>query len=100
MLQAALVFLISFLSIAINLPDSVIARVGFDPDYLMAALVAIAITGLTMHRRMFLVVLVVFCSVAANLPADLISSWGLDKDYIIATLIVLVLLPVGVKLSR
>ena len=100
MLQAGLVFIISFLSIAINLPDSMIARLGFDPDYLMAALVAVAITGLTLHRRMLLVVLVVFCSIAANLPAEVVHGWGLDKDYIIATLAVLVLLPVGAKLSH
>ena len=88
-----LFFLIIFLSIATNLPDSMIARLGLDANYLLAALVAIAITGLIAHRHLLLVVLVLGCVVGANLPEDVIEYIGLDRDILFATLIALVVVP-------
>ena len=43
--------LICFLSIAINMPDSKIAHLGLDSNYLFAALAAIVIAGLSEHRN-------------------------------------------------
>ena len=99
MVQACFVFLVLFLTISVNLPHSIIDRVGFDADLLLAALVAVVITGLVIHRQLFLIVLVLFCTIAANLPVAIISTWGVDRDYFFATLIALVLLPIGVKMS-
>ena len=98
-MQAALIFFILFLTIAVNLPSSVIARMGFDANLLMAALVAVVITGLISNRKLFLVVLVVLSSVIANLPADVVKSYGLDPDIIFGLLVALVVLPIGAKVS-
>ena len=49
--------LICFLSIAITMPDSMIARLGLDTNYLFAALAAIVIAALSVHRSMLLVIL-------------------------------------------
>jgi len=70
-----------------------IARLGLDANYLLAALVAIAITGLIAHRHLLLVVLVLGCVVGANLPEDVIEYIGLDRDILFATLIALVVVP-------
>jgi len=88
-----LFFLIIFLSIAINLPDSMIARLGVDANYLFAALASIVITGLIVHRRMLLVLLVLACTIGANLPENVIGYIGLDRDILFATLIALIVIP-------
>jgi hypothetical protein len=88
-----LFFLIIFISIAVNLPDSMIARLGFDANYMLAALAAIAITGLIVHRRMLLVILVLMCTIGANLPDRIVSSLGLNRDILFATLIALIVVP-------
>ncbi len=88
-----LFFLIIFLSIAINMPDGMIARMGFDANYLFAALAAVAITGLIVHRRLFLVVLVMISTVGANLPVGITDQLGLDRDILVATLVALVVIP-------
>jgi len=89
----ALVFLITFLTLAVNMPDSMITRLGLDANYLLATLVSIAIAGLLVHRRMFLVILVLLCVLGANLPENIIDHFGLDRDILFATLIALIVAP-------
>ena len=98
-MKSILIFIILFLTIAINLPHGMISRMGFDADYLMAALIAVVLTGLLKHKQLFLIVLVVFCALAANIPAEMVEAWGLDPDYFLGVLIALVVLPIGAKLS-
>ena len=98
-MKAVLVFIVLFLTMAINLPHGMISRVGFDANYLMAALAAVVLTGLLMHRQLFLIVLVVFACIAANMPDEMMKSWGLESNYFLAVLIALVVLPVGSKLA-
>jgi len=88
-----LFFLIIFLSIAVNMPDSMIVRMGFDANYLFAALGAVAITGLIVHRRILLVVLVIVSTIGANLPVSIADQLGLDRDILVATLVALVVIP-------
>ncbi|MCK5639794.1 MAG: hypothetical protein KAJ19_03315 [Gammaproteobacteria bacterium] len=88
-----LVFLVLFMSIGINLPESYIAHLGLEPDYLKAALAAWVITGLIIYRNLALIVLVVSLSVGANLPTEMLESWSIDRDVIMATLIAIVVLP-------
>jgi hypothetical protein len=98
-MQAVLVFLVLFLTISVNLPDSVIARLGFDADILMAALVAVVMTGLIQHKNLLLIILVVFCSIFANMPDETMKGWGLNSDYFFGILVALVITPIGAKMS-
>lgn len=75
------------MSIAVNLPDGMIARLGFEPDYLMAALVALVLAGFIISHRMAMIVLVVAVCIGANLPLDMAERWGLDRDILVATLV-------------
>ena len=43
-----------------DFPDSVIARMEFDADMLMATLVAVFMTGMTQHKNLLLIALVIF----------------------------------------
>lgn len=98
-MKSILVFIILFLTIAINLPHGMVARMGFDADILIAALIAVVLTGLLRHRQLFLVILVVFCVIAANMPEELMMQWGIDPDYFLGILVALVILPIGARLS-
>lgn len=84
-----LVFLIILMTIGINLPDGMLANLGLDPDWLMAALAAWLLTALVIHRRMALIVLVVFMSLMVNLPVDL----GIDKDVLLGAMVAVLVTP-------
>ena len=94
-----LVFIMLFMTIAINLPSSIISRLGFQADYLLAALVAVVVTGLVQHKQLFLIVLVLLCSVMANVPKEVLGAWSLDPDYFFAVLVALIVTPVGARIS-
>ena len=86
-------FLVIFMSVIINLPDGYLVRLGIDANIMMAALAAIVIAGLTMHRRLALIVLVVLLSVGANLPESATEVIGVNRDFLLAGLIALLLVP-------
>ena len=94
-----LVFLAIFMGFLLNYDSNILAHLGleFDHDVLLIALVAMAITGLTVERRMMIVVLVCIWALVANLPTEIISGWGLDRDYLIAGLVAIVVLPILVS---
>ena len=75
------------------MPDNMITRMGFDANYLFAALAAVAITGLIVHRRLLLIALVILCTIGANLPVGITDQLGLDRDILVATLVALVVIP-------
>ena len=94
MLARFLLFtLIIFMSIAVNLPDSMIARVGMDANYLLAALVAMVIAALSVHRSMLLLLLILACAVGANVSLEIADYLGVDRDILFATLVALVIVP-------
>lgn len=97
-MKMVLIFIVLFLTIAINLPHGMITRLGFDADILIAVLVAVVLTGLLRHSQLFLVVLVVICAVAANLPNEMLIEYSIDPDYFLGILIALVLFPIGAKI--
>lgn len=93
------VFVVLFLMIAINLPHGMFARMGFEGDYLMAALIAMVLALLVRNRHLYLIVLVVLCTLAANLPDAIYADWLIDPDYFLGILLALVILPIGIKSS-
>lgn len=93
------VFVILFLMIAINLPHGMFARIGFEGDYLMAALVALVLALLVRNRHLYLIILVVLCTLAANLPETMFAEWYVDPDYFLGILLALVILPIGMQSS-
>ena len=96
--RTALVFFVLFIAITINLEDNMIARMGFDPTYLMMTLIALIFTGLLENRSAMLVVLVLFLSVGANMPADFMLNLGIDRDHLTWTLLFVIIAPFWGKL--
>ncbi len=93
MAKYALLVLTLFMTMAINLSDNIITRLGFDPDYMLAALAANIITGMVLYHKMAILILVCLMSLGANMPEDFILSFGIDRDILTASLIVIVLIP-------
>ena len=98
--KGLLIFLMLVMTIAVNVGDNAMARLGFDQDYLMIGLFATVVTGLIMHRNLLLVVLVLFLSIGANMPADFLPSLGWDRDYFIGALGAVVFSPILVRIME
>lgn len=82
-----------FMTMAINLSDNVISRLGFNPDYMLAALAANVITGMVLYHKLAILILVCLMSLGANMPEDFILNFGFDRDILTAALVVIVLIP-------
>lgn len=76
-----------------NLPDNLIARLGFDSGYFLAALVAWVITALIAHRKLALITLVVFIAIGANLPLETAEHLHLNRDVLFAGLVAIIVIP-------
>lgn len=90
--------LVIFMAVGVNLPGGMIARLGFEPNYILAALLAVVVAGMMAQRHVLLIVLVVVLAVGANLPAEYAERLHLDPDYLLAALVAVVLLPVVERL--
>ena len=91
-----LIAMVIFMTIAINLPDNMISRLGFEPDYMLAALVAIVIAGLSVYRKLAGIVLITLMSLGANMPEGFLPI-DIDRDILTAALAVIVASPVASK---
>lgn len=85
------------MSIGVNVGDNALSRLGFEKNYLVMALVAVVVTGLIVHKNLFLIVVVVFLSIGANMPADFMLNFGLDRDYFVGALGALLITPLAVR---
>ena len=93
LMKSILIFVVFLLSIAVNIEDNVVARLGFEANYLMMALIAVVVAGLLTYKRVMLIVLVISLSVAANMPEDFMLNFGVDRDLLLGVLVAIVIVP-------
>ena len=93
-----LIFLLLAMTIAINVENNVMARLGFDQGFLRIGLIAMVVTGLIMHRTLLLIVLVLFLSIGANMPAEFMLNFGINPDIFFGALVAIVLVPVAIRI--
>lgn len=98
--KGILIFLMLVMTIAVNVGDNAMARLGFDQDYLLMGLFATVVTGLIMHRNLFLVVLVLLLSIGANMPEGFMLNFGWDRDYFVGALGAVVFSPLLVRVME
>jgi len=96
-MKFVLVFLVIFMTVAVNLPDDMIKGIGIDPKYLMAALAAWIFAGLMSNTRMMMVVMVVGMALMANLPQASLNNMGIDRTYLLIALLLIAIAPVFMK---
>ncbi len=91
-------FLIIMLSIGANIGQHLLEQFNIDRNYLLIALIAIAIAGLIAHRHLFFIVIVAGLTVAINLPAEQLLLRGVSPDILFATLLAVILAPAVMRL--
>lgn len=93
MVKYALYAVVLFLTIGITIARETLSQLGLDSNYLLMALLAIAVTSLLAHRNLFLIGLVAALCVIVNLPPDTLGGLQIDHDLLIAALLGITLLP-------
>ncbi len=102
-----LLAIVTLMSVAANLPDPYVQRLGIDRDWLIAALVVVVALALLRYLKFVAFLAVSVLVVGANLPADLARELGVDQGILLIVLLLLVaisfanyvwkLLPTGVE---
>lgn len=92
-LKWALIFFVVVFAIAINAPDSMLARYGVDANILTIALSAMALTGVFMFRNVTLIFAMIVLVIGANLPEAVAQDYNINREWMLAALIALVIIP-------
>lgn len=89
--EVVMLVIVLLLSLAANLPDSMIGQY-VDRNILLSVLAAVVIIALFRYLRWMLFLAITILALGANLPAQLAAVVNVDPIIMIATLIVLVLI--------
>lgn len=89
--EVVMLVIVVLLSIAANLPDSVLGQY-VDRDILLSVLAAVVIIALFRYLRWMLFLTITILALGANLPEQLATVVNVDPLIMIATLVVLVLI--------
>lgn len=83
----------TFLLLGITIAKEMVDAMGMKTDYMVIALVALVITWLMVHKKVFLVALVAFLAVLANLPPETLANLGIHRDVLLAALVAVIVAP-------
>ena len=92
-----LTFLIVALSIGVNVGQNLLVQFNIERNYLIIALVAIAVAGLVANRTLFFIVLVAGLTGAINLPPEMLMEKGISPDILFTTLLAVIIAPTGMR---
>lgn len=95
-----LVTLVLLMTVFINLPASVMVRIGADPAAIKGTLLAMIFIGLLAYRALAMVVVTSLMALGANLPEELAALWGFDRDVLFYALIAMVAIPLWLRWRR
>jgi len=87
-----LLFLVSLMSVAANLPDELAAAYSIEKKYLVMALTAVIVVAVLRYVRFALILTMIILVVGANLPADLARSFNIHPAIMLYTLMVIVVI--------
>jgi uncharacterized protein len=89
--ELILMGLIALTALLANLPDEYVkARLGVDPEMLLAVLAIVVILGLFLYLKFFFFLAVVLLIAGANVPEQIAEGLNVSKVPIILSLVVLV----------
>lgn len=92
-LRFIILFMTFSATLALNLGDNMVSRLGLATNVGFILLIASILTYLVSGRRSFIVVGVVLLSLVANMPADFTLNMGVDRDYYAGFMLALALQP-------
>ncbi len=79
---------------ALNMSDSFIVRLGFEPNYLLVVGVSLLIAWLTMNQNILIIVVVLILALSTCVPEETAASFGYDRDVMLAALVAVIMLPI------
>ena len=82
--------LIALTAVFANLPQETIAEIGFNHDYLIAALGCAVVIGLFLYLKFFFFLAVALLIVGANMPEQIADRFNISKIPLILALVALV----------
>lgn len=94
MIKFALYAVVLFITLGVTIARETLAQLGLDSNYLLMAVVALAITAMLAQRNWMLVSVVALLCIIINLPPELLGGLQLDHDLLIALLLGVTILPV------
>lgn len=97
-MKVIIFFFIIFMSLSVNLTDSIIGRLGFDPNYILVACVATFSSIMIARRRIIVITMAACLAIVANMPEAAVSGYGIDRDHAAAILIALLITPYIIEL--
>jgi len=92
-IKIAFFFIVVFLSLSVNLPDSMVGRLGFDANYVFVACVAMMFSFMIAQRRVIVFILAACLAIIANMPEGVVAEYGVDRDFAAGLLIALLFTP-------
>jgi hypothetical protein len=92
-LKAAAVFLMMVGTLACNIEDNLIIRLGLEFSYGIVFLIALAVTFLVYDRDILIIAVITFLSLDANMPAEFVFNFGLDRDLFAGLATALIIAP-------
>ena len=78
--KGLLLFLMMVISLAVNLEDNLITRMGLGMNYGLVMLVALIIAMLVARQSLTTIFMVCMLSFIVNLPAGFILNFGIDRE--------------------
>jgi hypothetical protein len=91
-------FFIFAATLALNLDDNLIARLGFSGNYGFILGLSLLCTIFVAGRHAVIVAAVVVLCLNANMPIDFSLNFGYDRDYYAGLMAALVLQPVLMRM--
>ncbi len=93
MIKWVLYSVLLFLTLGITIARETLGELGMESNYLVMAVLAIAVTSMLAHRNLMLIVLVAVLCLVLNLPPESLGSLRIDHDLLLGALLGITLLP-------
>lgn len=94
MIKFALYAVVLFITLGLTIARETLAQLGLDSNYLVMAVLAIAVTALLAQRNWLLIIVVALLCIIINLPPEALGNVKIDHDLLIAMLLGVTILPV------
>jgi len=98
MARSMMVFLLFLATLALNVDDNLIARIGFESNYALVLVLSILFTMILAGRNIYIVAAAVVLCLVANMPADFSLNFGVDRDYYAGLMLALLMQPVFARI--
>lgn len=94
MIKFALYTVVLFVTLGVTIARETLTQLGLDSNYLVMAVLALAVTAMLAQRNWLLVGVVALLCLIINLPPEALGAIEIDHDLLIALLLGVTILPI------